>query len=214
MSDQTPPQQSQRPTWPHLTAPWDLPAPKKPSGGNIIGIIAGAAAGLMVAGNLFLGGCAALIACSANAASTPSTTFDPPPTDAEGRGTISLTSPVTYPNGVRVRLADFERGTSSRGARPASTEYVKFTVHVVNGSDELIDMPTVHCQYGSDPAHGGEQVLDTRNGLIASPTEALKPGYAITYTVACAMPADEDQLEIEAAPSSLTGTALFAGKIG
>lgn len=210
MSAQDPPQ---RPTWPHLTAPWNPPAPKKPSTGNIIGIIVGTTAGLLVVSNVFIGGCEALIACSATATGAPSPTFSKPQTDDEGNGTIALASRVTYPHGVKVRLRDFERGTSSPAARPASTGYVKFTVHVANGSGKPIDMPTVRCQYGSDPAHRGQQVLDTGNGLIASPTAALKPGYAITYTMACAMPADEDQLEVQAAPSALTNPGLFAGTI-
>lgn len=193
---------------PRMTATWSPPTPKKSSVGQAVGLAVGAIAGLIVVG------CAALIACSAHAA--PAAPFGgKPPTDAQGHSIIGLSSQVTYQNGVRVQLGGFERGRSSQSAHPASTGYVKFTVHVANGSGKPfpLTMLPVRCRYGSSPAHRGEQVVDARDGLRTPPTTALRPGYAITYTIGCVMPADAHLLEVEAAPGSLTGTALFAGNI-
>lgn len=203
------------------TTPWGPPPPpRKSNTAKIVGIIVGVVAGFIVVSLLFLGGCAALLADAGNNvdSSTPAAgpSGDKPKTaDAGDDGTVGLTDKVTYENGVTVQLAGFDRGRTGEFGVPQNTDYVKFTVTMVNGSKKTIDAMDlyVQCQYGENPAHDGEMVFDHDNGIDAPPSTHVTPGNSITYTMACVMPKDESRLQVEASPSFISDTALFVGKI-
>lgn len=216
--------QQQYPTQPGWSQPGPpMPPPRKPNTGKVVGIVVGSIAGFIVVAMLFLGGCAALLADAGNNvdSSTPAAgpSGDKPKDESSGDqgddGTVGLTDKVTYENGVQVQLADFKRGRTGEFAVPQNTDYVKFTVTMVNGSKETIDATAlyVQCQYGSNPAHDGEMVFDHDHGLDIPPTTHVTPGNSISYAMACAMPKDETRLQVEASPSFISDTALFVGKI-
>jgi hypothetical protein len=222
VSEQHPPQQPQQPTWaqqpgqPMQPAPWGPPPPpKKSSAGKVIGIIVG----VFVACLVLLGGCAVLISDAGNNVDSSSSASGDKPKAADDKGvddgTVGLTDKVTYENGVAVQLSGFERGTSSEYAAPSSTAYVKFTVNMVNGSKKTVNasMLAVQCQYGKAPAHEGEQVFDVDKGLDVPPTTHVTPGNSISFTMACAMPKDEQRLQVEVSPGFLSDTALFVGAV-
>jgi hypothetical protein len=200
-------------------APWGPPppAPKKSSAGKVIGIIVGVFAACL----LLMGGCAALLADAGNNvdSSSPGAASSGKEEPADGGksddGTVGLTDKVTYENGVSVQLSGFTRGTSGEDAAPAQTDYVKFMVKMVNGSKKTIDAVAlyVQCQYGATPAHDGEQIFDSGNGIDAPPSTHVTPGNSIRYTMACAMPKDESRLQVEATPSWVSDTALFVGTV-
>ncbi|HET6636169.1 MAG TPA: hypothetical protein VFH77_14215 [Streptomyces sp.] len=216
--------QQQYPTQPGWSQPGPpMPPPRKSSTGKVVGIVVGAVAGFIVVAMLFLGGCAALLADAGNNvdSSTPAAgpsgdkSKDESSGDQGDDGTVGLTDKVTYENGVQVQLADFKRGRTGEFAVPQNTDYVKFTVTMVNGSKETIDAVAlyVQCQYGQNPAHDGEMVFDHDNGIDGPPSTHVTPGNSITYTMACVMPKDETRLQVEASPSFISDTALFVGKI-
>lgn len=217
--------QQQYPTQPGWSQPGPpMPPPRKPNTGKVVGIVVGAVAGFIVVAMLFLGGCAALLADAGNNVDTATPAAGPsgdkPKDESSGDkpaddGTVGLTDKVTYENGVQVQLADFKRGRTGEFAVPQNTDYVKFTVTMVNGSKETIDAVAlyVQCQYGQNPAHDGEMVFDHDNGIDGPPSTHVTPGNSITYVMACVMPKDETRLQVEASPSWISDTALFVGKV-
>ncbi|MFP8942715.1 hypothetical protein ACLIYM_14960 [Streptomyces fenghuangensis] len=170
-----------------------------------------------------------LTACGDGGAEAPSTdetvtAEQETPTPEEGGGentegsgdapqdeAVGLSETVEYDSGVEVRLTGFVRSVSSDVASPSDTPYLRFTVVVVNGGQETMDLSgmIIGCMYG-ETGREGEQIFD--EGLDY-PTTHLRPGRSASVTAGCELPEEETYAQIEVAPDFESDTAIFAGHV-
>ncbi|MFD0304277.1 hypothetical protein [Streptomyces sp. NPDC127119] len=129
-----------------------------------------------------------------------------------GDGVYSLSEPVAYGNDVEVSLSKFSRGTSSDYASPGNTPYAKFTIKIVNGSDESVnaDELSVNCAYG-DEGKEGDAIFD--EGLDGLPETRILAGRSLSVVWACELPKDQKYLQVEVAPDYESKTAVFTGNV-
>ena len=166
-----------------------------------------------------LAGCTTTHATSSKPA-TPAPTITPatetPDDEASSEApqdeTLPLAGVASYENNVGLRLGSFARGKSHDYASPENMPYLKFTVHVTNGSGKTMDLSelSVSCAFGKD-LQSGEQVFD--DGLEGAPDVHLRSGRSATVTTACELPKDAHYIQIEVAPSYETETTVFAGDV-
>ncbi|GHA05846.1 hypothetical protein GCM10010372_01150 [Streptomyces tauricus] len=135
-----------------------------------------------------------------------------PVAEESGDGVYSLSEPVAYENDVEVSLSKFSRGTSSEYASPGNTPYAKFTIKIVNGSDESVnaDELSVNCAYG-DEGKEGDAIFD--EGLDGLPETRVLAGRSLSVVWACELPTDEKYLQVEVAPDYESETAVFTGHV-
>ncbi len=134
---------------------------------------------------------------------------------ATGPTVTPLTGTVTYVSGIKVTLSKFSRAVSSDSASPESTPYARFTVTVVNGSKQQLDLGQidVECQYGDTEGKASEEVFDFSSGLEGGPDTALLPGRTSSFPIGCELPKDQSYLQVEIMPGWDSETAIFAGKV-
>ncbi|MFE1796556.1 hypothetical protein ACFW9L_10375 [Streptomyces sp. NPDC059517] len=135
-----------------------------------------------------------------------------PAAEESGDGVYSLSEPVAYGNDVEVSLSKFSRGTSSDYASPGNTPYAKFTIKIVNGSDESVnaDELSVNCAYG-DEGKEGDAIFD--EGLDGLPETRILAGRSLSVVWACELPKDQKYLQVEVAPDYESKTAVFTGNV-
>ncbi|MFJ8146576.1 hypothetical protein ACIQ6R_16115 [Streptomyces sp. NPDC096048] len=138
---------------------------------------------------------------------------EPTPDDSEPE-IMGLTDGVSYEDGIEVKLSGYKRGVSSEWAAPGGEPFVSFTVKIDNQSDAVADIATgyVMCYYGAE-SQQAEQVFDSERGLEGVPPMKLRPGRTATGKMACAMPKDEEYLQVEMAPTLDSEVAIFAGNV-
>jgi hypothetical protein len=138
---------------------------------------------------------------------------EPVPTPTSTEPEIhKLVDSITYENGVELSLANYKRGVSSDIAAQPNTEYVAFTMTIVNRGDATVDLGTGFflCYYG-DESKDGEQIFD--EGLDDGPRSNLRPGRTAKLRVACAFPKSATYLQIETSPSLDMEQSIFAGDV-
>jgi hypothetical protein len=135
----------------------------------------------------------------------------PTPTNTEPE-IHDLVDSITYENGVELSLAKYTRGVSSDIAAPGNTEYIAFTMTIVNSGDTTVDLGTSFflCHYG-DESTEGEQIFD--DGLDDGPLTNLRPGRTSKTRVGCAFPKSATYLQIETAPAVDMELSIFAGDV-
>ncbi|MFD6285989.1 hypothetical protein [Streptomyces sp. NPDC060205] len=135
-----------------------------------------------------------------------------PAAEESGDGVYGLSEPVAYGNDVEVSLSKFSRGTSSDYASPGNTPYAKFTIKIVNGSDESVnaDELSVNCAYG-DEGKEGDAIFD--EGLDGLPETRILAGRSLSVVWACELPKDQQYLQVEVAPDYESKTAVFTGNV-
>ncbi|MCX4993430.1 hypothetical protein [Streptomyces sp. NBC_00568] len=187
-------------------------------GGAVLAIAAIVTAGVVVSNSRDSDGKSGSAAASESEAGTGSDNAikaeeepEPTPTSTEPE-IYKLVDSVTYENGVELSLASYKRGVSSDIAAPGNTEYIAFTMTIVNRGDTVVDLGTSFflCHYG-DESKEGEQIFD--EGLDDGPLTALRPGRTAKTKVACAFPKNATYLQIETAPSVDMELSIFAGDV-
>ncbi|MEW2566181.1 hypothetical protein [Streptomyces sp. NPDC047070] len=135
-----------------------------------------------------------------------------PAAEEPGDGVHGLGEPAAYDNDVEVSLSKFSRGTSSDYASPGNTPYAKFTIKIVNGSDESVnaDELSVNCAYG-DEGKEGDAIFD--EGLDGLPETRILAGRSLSVVWACELPKDQQYLQVEVAPDYESRTAVFTGNV-
>ncbi|TLS41100.1 hypothetical protein FE633_38070 [Streptomyces montanus] len=138
---------------------------------------------------------------------------DPAPTPEDtSDGVYGLGDTVTYETDVEVGLSKFSRGVSSDYASPENMPYAKFTIKIVNKSDETLnaDEMSVNCAYG-DEGKEGEAIFD--EGLNGLPETRILAGRSLSVPWGCELPKGEKFLQVEVAPDYDSETAIFTGNV-
>lgn len=151
-------------------------------------------------------------AAEGSASDTAADSESEPADEPSGSDSYSLSDTVAYENDVEVSLSKFSRSVSSEYASPENTPYAKFTIKVVNGSNETVDATelSVSCAYG-DEGREGEEIYD--EGLDGLPDTRILAGRSLSITWGCELPKSEKYLQVEVAPDFESETAIFAGNV-
>jgi hypothetical protein len=138
---------------------------------------------------------------------------DPTPSASED-GVFKLDETATYKDGPTIKLTHLTRGVSSVTAAPENTAFVKFTAVITNNTKTVMDLSgaSLQCQYGKD-GHTSEEIFDSEQGLEGTPSTHLRPGRTATTTLACELPRNESEMQIEVAPDFESQPAIFVGTV-
>jgi hypothetical protein len=130
------------------------------------------------------------------------------------KGALAFGETAETESHIKVKLSDFQRGTSSDTAVPSDTDQVKYRVWVTNDSDKPLNLGwlTAGCMYGN-PAQPAEEVFDSARGLNGTPSSSLLPGDTARFALACALPESEKYLRIQIGPNWDDTPAMFAGSV-
>ncbi|MET9498810.1 hypothetical protein [Streptomyces sp. NPDC006552] len=140
---------------------------------------------------------------------------DTPATDetTDGPATLSLTDTGTSQDGFEIGLSHFTRAVTGPDDIPENTPYVKFTVHVKNGTNSAVDLPselTISCSSGHSP---GEEVYADGTHHGSGFTTSVLPGRTADAVYGCTLPSGEKYLQVEITPTFDMETVIFSGNV-
>lgn len=96
--------------------------------------------------------------------------------EALGGSTLAFDEPAEYDDGLSIKLSEPEEFVPSTNATTGAEEnYVKFTLHLVNGSDRKITPAAISVTVESRGGQAGD-VIDQKHQMSGPPTKTVKPG--------------------------------------
>ncbi len=142
-------------------------------------------------------------------ASSDANTSSSPATSAAESTISKFGQAFTFRNGLSVSVGLPEPYTPSPTASTSSidSQYVAFTVNVVNGSSDIYEPAsfTANLQSGNTEA---QEVFDSANGYSGSPSTSVLPGRESQFGIAFEV-ADPTDLVLELSPGFEYRDAIF-----
>lgn len=137
--------------------------------------------------------------------------FAPEPEPEPEVGNLPFGGAITYEDGVSLSLSTGAAFSPSEYVTVAQPHNLRFTVTITNGSDKNFDgYVYATATSGGAPA---EQIFDSANGLVGSPSGVILPGQTISFDIAFSV-ADTNAIVVSIAPSFDYEDAIFTNVAG